>query len=131
MKLLASIFLIFSHLFSTVGFSMAVHECGSQKSYSFYGISLHNKCKCDHKNKNHTDDCCKDKHSVVKGENKDKLTNKVFFSKKVNVSTFAPSSISFDVQTVILRTVKPEIYRSEFPPGNAPPLYILFRNILI
>ncbi len=131
MKLFIPIFLILSHLFSTIGFSLEIHECGGHKSYSIYGFSLQKKCQCNHSSKDHTDDCCKDKQAVVKGEHKDKMTNKVFVSKKVNAETEIPNKIVFTPNIVLPDIVNPEIFRSEFPPGNSPPLYILYRSILI
>lgn len=131
MKILISIFLIFSHLFSTVGFSMEIHECGGKKSYSIYGLSLHKHCKCDHESVVHTNSCCEDKKCIVKGEHRDKMTNKVFESKKINAEIEIQFPITFASNIIQSNIVNPTIFRSEFPPGNSPPLYILYRNILI
>ncbi len=131
MKLFISIFLICSHLFSTVGFSMEIHECGDTKSYSFYGLSFHKHCECDHESADHTNDCCKDKKSIVKGESKDKMTNKVFISKKICAECEIQLAIGFTSNVTPSNAVNPTIFRTEFPPGNSPPLYILYRDILI
>ncbi len=131
MKFFISIFLIVSHLFSTVGFSMEIHECGGAKSYSFYGFSLHKHCECDHESQDHTNDCCSDKQSIVKGENKDKITNKVLASKQIIIESELQKNIALTQNIVVPNNLAPTIFRTEFPPGNAPPLYIMYRNILI
>lgn len=131
MKIFISIFLIFSHLFSTVGFSMEIHECGGKKSYSIYGLSLHKLCKCDHESKDHTNSCCEDKTCLVKGEFKDKMTTKVIESKKINTQFDLSAPIIVVSDIVVSNTVNPTIFRTEFPPGNSPPLYILYRTFLI
>ena len=131
MKILISVFLIFSHLFSTVGFSMEIHECGQEKSYSFYGMSLSRTCECDHESSDHSKDCCQDKKSIVKSDYKDKMTNKVFLSKKVNAPSEIQIPIVFSSDILLSNAVNPGIFRTEFPPGNAPPLYILYKDFLI
>jgi hypothetical protein len=110
---------------------MEIHECGGTKSYSFYGLSLPKQCECDHESVNHKDDCCKDKKSIVKGEHKDKVTNKVFLSEKISAECEIQLPIVLTSNIILSNAVNPRIFRSEFPPGNSSPLYILYRNILI
>jgi hypothetical protein len=110
---------------------MEVHECGESKSYSFYGFSLHDLCECDHESNGHTNDCCKDKKSIVKAEYKDKMTNKVIISKMATVECEVPSPAIITIENSLTSIVQPEIFRTEFPPGNAPPLYILYHVFLI
>ena len=131
MKLFVSIFLIFSHLFSTVGFSMEVHECAGKKSYSIYGISLHNLCGCEHDSKEHSKDCCKDKKTVIKADNKDKQSNKVIASKNPIEPIEISQSIVFvdrDIQCIGINSLA---FGTKHPPDHSPPLYILYSVFLI
>ena len=131
MKLFISIFLIFSHLFSTVGFSMEVHECGGEKSYSFFGISLNSFCECDHESEDHDDGCCKDKKTVVKAEHNDKQTNKVFIAKQLIQDFEISNPIEFISRNVILYCHSSLAYGTKHPPDHSPPLYILYNVFLI
>ena len=131
MKLSVSLFLIISHLFSTVGFSMEVHECGTERSYAIYGISLTSLCCCDHESEDHTKDCCTDKKTVVKGEFKEKISLKVFPSKQLIEPLEIPrSSFSINIDHEPVQTIVP-LLGAEYPPGSSPPLYVLYRVFLI
>lgn len=125
MKRIISFILIFTYLFSTVGFSMEVHECGNKKEYSIYGIQLHRHCTCKHKNNTHSKKCCKDKKTIVKSEKKECQISKINVAKTnsnfilTNVFTF---SINKNNNTAKTATV----HRIKQPPNYAPPLYILY-----
>lgn len=131
MKLFVSIFLIFSHLFSTVGFSMEVHECAGKKSYSFYGISFTCLCKCEHDSKEHSKDCCKDKKTIVKAEQKDKMTQKVFISKNLIEPFSFQNVFQFSRRDIIHSENKSLAFGIKHPPNHSPPLYILYNVFLI
>jgi hypothetical protein len=130
MRVFISIFLIFTYLFSTVGFSMEVHECGGEKSYSFFGISLNTHCECDHESKDHKDDCCKDKKTVVKAKQQDKQITKINIAKKL---------FAFDIYNPFEFIYKEKInykpnklaFGVKHPPNHSPPLYILYNAFLI
>lgn len=131
MKVFISIFLILSHLFSTVGFSMEVHECDGQKSYTFFGISLNSLCQCDHESKDHNKACCKDKKTVVKAENKDKQITKVLLSKNFIESFEISRPIEFVNNPILLNGRNSLAFGVKHPPDHSPPLYILYNVFLI
>lgn len=131
MKNIFALILIFSHLFSTVGFSMEVHECGSHKSYCLYGISIGRLCKCDHKDIKHSDDCCKDKKTVIKAEHSDKQINKVFIAKQLIQDFEIDIPIEFNNRNVVLNGRNSPSFGTKHPPNHSPPLYILYNVFLI
>ena len=131
MKVFISIFLILSHLFSTVGFSMEIHECDGQKSYTFFGISLNSLCQCDHESKDHNRGCCKDKKTVVKAENKDKQITKVLLSKNFIESFEISRPIEFIDNAKPLNGRNSLAFGVKHPPDHSPPLYILYNVFLI
>ncbi len=131
MKALISFFLIFSHLFSTVGFSMEVHECAGEKSYSVFGLSLNSLCECDHESINHDDSCCRDKKIQVKADQKEKTTPKVQFVKHSLDAILTIPHIEFIVKDQPLAEPKIFAFGTENPPEHSPPLYILYNKFLI
>lgn len=131
MKALISFFLIFSHLFSTVGFSMEVHECAGEKSYSIFGLSLTSLCECDHDSHKHDDNCCKDKKIIVKADQKEKATPKVQFVKHSLDAILTIPQIEFIVKDHPLEEPKTFAFGTEYPPDHSPPLYILYNVFLI
>ncbi len=131
MKLFISIFLIFSHLFSTVGFSMEIHECGGEKSYSFFGISLNSFCECDHESEDHDDGCCKDKKTEIKAEHNDKQTHKEFIAKQLIQDLEISNPIEFNNINVVLNGLNSLSFGIKHPPDYSPPLYILYNVFLI
>lgn len=131
MKVFISIFLIFSHLFSTVGFSMEVHECGGEKSYSFFGISLNSLCQCDHENESHDKGCCKDKKTTIKAKHQDKQINKTIFAKKLIVDyDFIEPNVHIS-KNVIFNNPNSLAFGIKHPPNHSPPLFILYNVFLI
>ena len=131
MKLFISIFLILSHLFSTVGFSMEVHECAGKKSYTFDGISFTRLCKCEHDSEKHSKDCCSDKKTIVKAEQKDKMTQKVVIAKNIIEPFIFQQAFHFSKRDIIHSEKKSLAFGSEYPPDHSPPLYILYNVFLI
>ena len=131
MKFFISIFLIFSHLFSTFGFSMEEHECGGAKSYSFYGVSLNSHCKCDHESKDHSNKCCKDKKTIVKANKTDKQVAKIFVSK--NLLGDYNINIPYEILTkeLVINNPSSLAFGTKHPPDHYPPLYILYNVFLI
>lgn len=131
MKIFVSLFLILTHLFSTVSFSMNMHECGGEKSFAYFGIHFTQKCNCNHDSEDHKKDCCSDKKLVVKGDLKEKITQKVFITKAFDFfDTIELPLIEFQ-QKKVTTSIDIVSLSSEYPPGYSPPLYILYRSILI
>lgn len=95
MKKTIFILLVFTHLLSSVGFSMNVHQCGSNKSYTLIGLSLGSYCSCDHEDQSHLKNCCKDKKIVVKAQKKECISNKIFIVKYISEIDFLPHSFKF------------------------------------
>lgn len=125
MKRIISFILIYTYLFSTIGFSMQVHECGNKKEYSFYGVQLHTHCKCKHKNNAHSKKCCSDKKTIVKSEKKDCQISKI--NVVTTNSNFAFISLFTSTNNEIDKTTKTAtIYRVKQPPNYSSPLYILY-----
>ena len=96
---------MFSHLFSTVCFSMEIHECGQEKSYSIYGVSLHESCQCDHESEDHDSGCCKDKTTIIKAK--------------------------FIYKDVVIKYPKSYAVGAKHPPDHSPPLYILYNVFIV
>lgn len=125
MKRILVFIFIFIHLFSTVGFSMEIHECGGKKEYSFYGVHLGGNCSCNHDDEKHSDNCCKDKKTVIKSIKKECQVNKIIVAKTAMYFDFTPAFlIPSKVEVVCIRPAKK--YFAEHPPNNSPPLYIMY-----
>jgi hypothetical protein len=110
---------------------MEVHECGGEKSYSFFGISLNSLCKCDHESKDHSDGCCKNKKTVVKAEHNDKQTIKVFIAKQLIQDFDNSIPIEFYSRHAVLNGHNSLSFGIKHPPDHSPPLYILYNVFLI
>lgn len=123
MKKFVIILLIFTHLFSAVGFSMNIHQCGSHKSYSLFGLEVGVICGCDHQDHSHRKDCCKDKKIEVKAQKKENIGSKVLLLKHFSTIDFIPS-IYFSTKVLLPISYKVTCF-IEHPPNNSPPLYIL------
>lgn len=125
MKRIVVILLIVTHLFSAVGFSMNIHQCGSHKSYAICGLEVGAICGCDHQDYSHNMDCCKDKKIEVKAQKKENVINKNLILKHFPVLAFLPSC------TYNSKVVFPVSHSVTFftghPPNHSPPLYILHR----
>ncbi len=123
MKKNVIILLIFTHLFSAVGFSMNVHDCGGHKSYSLLGLDLGTTCACNHEDEKHSHDCCKDKKVEVKAQKKETIGSKIFTFKyfaalylaPINTSLFQTYNTQFNAKVLF----------TGHPPNYQPPLYIL------
>jgi len=131
MKIFISIFLILSHLFSTVGFSIEEHECGNEKSYSVFGISLNTLCQCDHDSKEHSKECCKDKKTIVKAKYQDKQTTKIVSTKKLIQDYAVSNPIEFINKNVKFNKEHSYTFGIKHPPNYSQPLYILYNVFLI
>jgi hypothetical protein len=124
--------LILSHLFCTSGFSINVHECGGQKSFTLLCLHFGETCDCDHASETMDDACCKDKKIQIKPQIKDKIICKTVIVKhKINL--FIPYAYN------VVNTYKPlvllnnsGVLKTEYhPPRYMPPLYILYGALLI
>ena len=117
---------IVSHLFSTVGFCINVHQCGSHKSYNVFGFSLSETCLCDHQSNDHEDTCCKDKKLVVKAEIKDKILIKSVYPKPSFIVNFIPAKL-WIYRNSNLNFRHCTFVENDFPPSHPPPLFKLYR----
>lgn len=125
MKRIIAFILIYTYLFSTIGFSMEIHECGNKKEYSFYGIQLHGHCTCKHKNNAHSKKCCKDKKRVVKSEKNECQISKNNVAKtNSNCAFISLFSFSNLESKSIANTAN--TYIPKQPPNYSSPLYILY-----
>ena len=123
MKKSTLLFLLLTHLLSSIGYSMSIHECAGQKEYIIYGLGIGHSCTCSHINTGHKNKCCKEKNIVVKNDKKDKISNKDYVFKKNDIAikeliyskALNPISInhSYTIQNI-------------FPLSHAPPLFILY-----
>lgn len=118
-------------MFSTVGFNMEMHECDGEKSYSFYGLAFNSSCECNHESEDHSDGCCHDKETTIKGEYKDKLSQKTIVFNQVADFFVAPNPIVFEEYDVALTTENSLISGTKHPPDYSPPLYLLYNSLLI
>ncbi len=131
MKRIFVIMLIFTHLFSAVGFSMNIHYCGNQKSYSFFGVEVGSICGCDHQDHQHSKDCCKDKKVKVKAQKKENISSKHITLNHTLLYDFIHLPI-YSFKTKIPIALTNSIYLSiGHPPNHSPPLYLLNRAFLI
>jgi hypothetical protein len=130
-KKIFALILILSHLFSTVGFSMEVHECDGEKSYSLYGFSLNSFCKCNHESRHHSEGCCKDKKTIVKAEKNDKQIVKVFVAKHIIQDFEICTPLEFVNKNTIVNGHNSFDFGTKHPPDHSPPLYILYNVFLI
>lgn len=124
MKRIILILLIFTHLFSAVGFSMNIHQCGSHKSYSLFGLEVGGICGCDHQNHKHSKDCCKDKKVEVKAQKKENIGSKILLLKHFPTVDFVPS-INYTSKIILPVTTNTVTCFTGHPPNHSPPLYIL------
>ncbi len=122
---------MFSHLFSTVCFSMEIHECGQEKSYSIYGVSLHESCQCDHESEDHDSGCCKDKTTIIKAKHQDKQITKTLTAKNTLVDFDFKSPIEFIYKDVVIKYPKSYAVGAKHPPDHSPPLYILYNVFIV
>lgn len=124
MKNVFVLFILTCYMLSSVSWSIGVHECASEKSYSLFGIQFNDKCECDHSDEEHTN-CCKDNTYLFKAENQDKLFKKEASFKKLLID-FPASYCSnlFQFKTIFFNI---EFVNCDLPTGHSPPLYILHR----
>lgn len=117
------LFLLLTHLLSSIGYSMSIHECAGQKEYVFYGFGFGHSCSCSHINTGHKNRCCNEKNILVKNDTRDKIANKDFTFKKNELTiheliytyALAPITNNHSYST-----------KNIFPYSHAPPLFILF-----
>jgi isochorismate synthase EntC len=110
---------------------MEVHECGGEKSYTFYGISLNSLCECDHESKEHDKGCCNDKKTTVKAEKSEKQINKIIIAKNTLVDFDINYTTEFIVKDIIIHNPNSLVFYTKHPPNHSPPLYILYNVFLI
>lgn len=123
--------MIFAHLFSTVGLSMEVHECGSEKSYAIFGLMLNAACECDHNSQEHKSDCCKDKKVQVKADQKAKISAKTQIDNRQIALLHEPTRI-LSIEAPLQQIEAQSLFLGvAYPPWHAPPLYLLYNVYLI
>ncbi len=131
MKVFISLILILSHLFSTVGFSMEIHECNGEKSYSFFGYQLSSHCECNHESPAHKKDCCKDKKTIIKADLKEKMSNKLVIAKSCVEIVDLKQIAAFSDNEINQKGASHSAFGAQSPPGHSPPLYLLYKTFLI
>jgi len=129
MKKIIVLLLIFTHLFSGVGFSMNVHYCGNHKSCSFFGVEVGTKCGCNHQGHHHRKDCCKDKKVEVKAQKKVNVRSEIFTLKDFTLFDLLPVYTSSSKEYFSQANIETKI--SGHPPDFSPPLYILHSDFRI
>lgn len=117
------ILLALIHLFSTAGFSLNVHYCGYQKSYSLFGIELGKSCTCNHQDDKHGKSCCKDEKIEVTAKKKEFVSSKIIALKKLPSFDLAPL-LKFSREPLFLETETITFFIGH-PPNHSPPLHIL------
>lgn len=111
------LFLVFTLLLTTTGFSIGVHHCGGKTSYQVFGIDFNKTCKCTHEEDRHPSKCCHDKKIEIKANDNVKTTVRQFELKKV----FIPEAkIFYAVSSLFAQLYAP----SQLVPSisNKPPL---------
>lgn len=110
---------------------MGMHECGGEKSFTVFGISLGHPCECDHEQREHQENCCKDKKVVVQADHSNKYVQKAIFEKKSTFQEYLPIAHFNFLSKVCSKSVKNTFHKLERPPNSSPPLYILHNTFLI
>lgn len=123
MKKIVVILLIFIHLFSAVGFSMNIHQCGGHKSYTIFGFEVGAICACDHQDHSHSKECCKDKKVEVKAQKKENIYSKILIIKHFQVLDFA--RVYNYLHPIVVPVTNTVTLFSDHPPNHSPPLYLL------
>lgn len=118
------LFLLTTYLISTTSWSIGVHECAGEESYSIFGINLNFKCECDHSDREHKN-CCTDDKILLKADTKDKIAKKENDFKKLSFEGVVSFyKIIYEYKSLISNS---GLVNYEIPTGHSPPLYILFR----
>ena len=132
MKKVVAFLLIFAHLFSTVGWSMQIHDCLGSQSYAVFGIKLGSPCECNHHKKENGKKCCSEKKILIKAEKKESLASNHHSPLSHSSTAIAlPSTslflpyLSADPAGITSRL------HHDHPPGQTLPLFLLYRNLLI
>lgn len=120
MKLLIVHILLFSLLFSTVGFSMEVHQCVVERVYSIYDTPYENYSDFDYNQPEYTNDCGRDKKTNVHVKRCECVNGKISSKNKM---CSAEESEEF---TYIPYSTSKFNHNLNHPPDHSPPLYILY-----
>jgi hypothetical protein len=110
---------------------MDIHECGGEKSYAIFGVSLSSVCQCDHDSEDHDTACCKDKTTTIKAKHQDKQINKTISAKNTLVDFDITSPIEFVKRDVAIKYHTSFAFSTKHPPDHSPPLYILYNVFLV
>lgn len=130
MKKILVIFLLSSYSLSIMGASVSIHECGGHKSYTFFNISVGEKCFCDHNGSNHKSSCCKNHTVEVKAKKSECQVSSLIFSKTPITNTVLTPSFIFFSNCLPSKSLNSFVL--EHPPNlYAPPLYIQYEQYLI
>ncbi len=131
MKIFLSIYLILSHLFSTVGLNLDVHICNGERSFSIFSIPVGSTCGCDHSLESVKKKCCENKKLEVKSQKNESTTCSHFLIKQsLSTADFQKSPFEFTIRQFVSDN-NSLIYNLEDPPDHSPPLFILYRHLLI
>lgn len=130
MKNFISIFLIVTHLFSSIGLNVSVHQCGDETSYSFFGIGFSH-CECEHSSEDHEEDCCSDKKIELKSNADFKHIEKILLKERSSSYALIPVISYFLHSQALFKTTIKKHYQRAYPSNFSPPRYILFRNFRV
>jgi len=131
MKLFLSIYLILSHLFSTVGLNIDVHSCGGERSFSLLSVPFGQACGCNHALESSKKKCCENKKLEVKSQRNESITcNHISIKQPLQAGN--KEQLPFDLTIRKFRSdSKVFVIHLEDPPDHAPPLFIRYQHLLI
>ncbi len=115
--------LILTHLFSVMGFSMAIHQCHTDVSYQVFGISLNKKLICMDEETTITK-CCKNYKINPNANPLNKLNFKTILNSPWAERILLPSVTLFSIHSSITTPVL-QAFKRVSPPRNYLPSYLL------
>ncbi len=129
MKKGIALLLIFTHLLSSVGFSMSIHHCGKNVSYKIGKLELNKHCNCKVEVKAKTSKCCKNEQVIVKADKKDKSSNQSRIQLSINSFSVHPQALTY---ICIEALPSSKVFSStKAPPGNTSPPFIKNHSLRI
>ena len=131
MKLFLSIYLILSHLFSTVGLNIDVHSCAGERSFSLLSVPFGSVCSCNHSLESSKKKCCENKKLEVKSQRNEFITcNHVIIQQPVQAVDIQRSSFTLSIKKFVSEP-NALVLSVEDPPDYSPPLFIRYQHLLI
>lgn len=129
MKKGIALLLIFTHLFSSVGFSMSIHHCGKNVSYKIGKLELNKHCKCKVEAKAKSSKCCKNEQVIVKADKKDKSSGQSRIQLTIHSFSLYPQALtSMAIEALPFSLAH---FPAKAPPGNTSPPFIKNHSLRI